>query len=462
MNNTLKLYTIVFSILGLILFGLSGCNFDSPEHQANAMQKTLDEHEGHGHAEEAKDEHAGQDGHAEHNLGAADDMDESVEELFAASCEHNMKTYKCEECRYEVGVAKVPQDLIKQKLVEVQKVAERNFNSGITLTGEVHFDERKIAHISPRIPGIVSKVLVDLGQTVKAGQVLIELESVELAESQADYLEALAQKRLAKKSESRQKTLHEQKITSEKEYLQAQQVYESSKIRANSLRQKLMRYGATKAEVSKLEKQGLSYATGKLAVSAPFSGDILQLHTVRGEGVEPGSEMLLIGDTSSLWVWVDLFESQLASVRKAMQADGLPVSLMVRAYDNEMFSGKLDFVGKVMDKNLRIVKARVTLNNIEGKLKPGMFARVYLGLDKSQNKPSVPETAVVYDEDRQFVFVHQMDDYFVRRAVKTGSNVDGFIEILDGLTANQTVVVTGAFLLKSDVLRSKMGEGCAH
>jgi cobalt-zinc-cadmium efflux system membrane fusion protein len=433
-------------------------------------------HAGHGHEadahEDADDHNAGEhnagesahaeDGHEGHGHEGPGDLEKTAEQLFAEACEHGIKTYACDECRYEVGVVKVPHDLIEQGLVKVEKVRTHNFNSGIALTGEVRFDERKIVHLSPRVAGVVSRVAVDLGDSVTAGQVLVELESVDLAEAQADYLEALAEKRLAQKTLKRQQSLHEQNITSEREYLEAQQIYESAGIRTNSAHQKLLRLGVSDGAIALLEKQGQSSATGKLLVRAPFSGEVLELHAVLGERIEPGAEMLLVGDTSALWVWVDLYETQLADVKKAMTDDGLQVRLNVRAYPDEWLPGRMDVVGKVMDEQTRTVKARVVLDNSEGKLKPGMFATVQLELDVSAGRLAVTDTAVLSDDGRAFVFVHQDGDYFLRRAVTPGRKAGGYVEILDGLTADQTIAVAGAFLLKSDVLRSKMGEGCAH
>ena len=431
------------------------------EHKKEGCSEDCAGHEEENHAEHEEEGHAGH-GHEGHGHGESADLDKTVEELFAASCEHNIKTHTCEECRYEVGVVKVPPDIIKQGLVKLEKVQLRDFNSEVELTGEVSFDERKIAHLSPRVSGVVSRVAVDLGDTVKAGQMLVELESVDLAEGQAEYLEALAEKRLAQTALKRQQSLRDQNITSEREFLEVQRAFESAGIRANSSRQKLLRLGISEAGIGTLRRNGQSAATGKVSVNASFAGDVLKLHAVRGERIEPGAEMVFIGDTTSLWVWVDLYESQLAEVKTAMNRGNLPVSIGVRAYPGERFSGKVDFVDRVMDEHTRTVKARVTLENPEDKLKPGMFAHVRLGLDASGGRPSVPETAVLSDEGMDFVFVHHDGDYFIRRRVSKGGSAGGYLEILDGLEANQLVAVAGVFLLKSDVLRSKMGEGCAH
>ncbi len=210
----------------------------------------------------------------------------------------------------------------------------------------------------------------------KPGQTLAILESVELAEAQAAYLGALAQQNLAKKSYDRQKALREQNINSEKDYLEAQQQFETAKIRSNSAKQKLLRMGISSGAVSSLAQKGHSSATGWLPISAPFDGEVLEIHAVRGERIEPGAETILFGDISSLWVWIDLYESQLADVTTAMSDEGLPVTISVRAWPDEQFSGRVDYIGKMMNEATRTINARVVLDNPQGKLKPGMFAKV--------------------------------------------------------------------------------------
>lgn len=476
-----SLMIILFPVLlFLLVFGLSACDRPAIGQETSAQ----DEHAGHGHEkttvttkensrcapgedcddhEDENGEHPGES-HEGHDHGEAEesDLDKPIEELFAASCEHDLKTHACDECRYEVGVVKVPQRLIEEGLVSIQEATKRDFDSEIPLTGEIRFDDRKVATLTPRVSGIVSRVSVDLGDAVKSGQTLVELESVELAEAQSAYLEALANKRLAQKSFVRQQSLREQNITSEREFLEAERDFESADIQASSARQKLLRLGMSDSGVKHLVRQGQSGATGTVSVTAPFPGNVLELHASLGERIEPGHAMLRISDTRSLWVWVDLYEAQLANVKRAMNGDGLPITLTVPAYGEDAFSGRLDFVGQVMDEGTRTVKARVTIENPNGKLKPGMFARVRLGLDPTKGAVAVPMSSVLSDEDRDFVFVHYKDDYFVRRPVTKGRTLDGYVELLDGVEPDRRIAVAGAFLLKSDVLRSKMGEGCAH
>ena len=114
-----------------------------------------------------------------------------------------------------------------------------------------------------------------------------------------------------------------------------------------------------------------------------------------------------------------------------------------------------------MDENTRTVKARVTVYNKERKLKPGMFCRVNLKTAFQGKGLFVSKKAVLTDEGENFVFVKYTGDYFLKRGVKQGEEKGEKIELLEGVTENQEVVNNGAFLLKSDILRGKMGAGCA-
>ena len=441
--------------------GHEGCT-GHDDHDKHAHAPAHDAKAEAGHEDHGEEGEAGHDGHEGHNHGPARDMESPVETLFAQHCEHAIATYTCEECRYEVGVVKVPKALMTQGLVETLPVQQRDFDSEIELTGEIQFDAGNIVRLGPRAAGVVRRIKVDLGQKVKAGQVVAELESVELAEAQSAYLEAAAERRLAKKERDRQKALRESNITSEREFLEAQQRHESAAIRSASARQKLLRMGLRDRDISALNKKGHSGATGLLPVVAPFGGEILELQAVRGERVEPGAGLVLLGDVSTLWMWVDVYEDALGAVRRAMQGSGLPASVAVRAYPEERFTGTLNYIAGTMDEATRTVKARILLENPAGKLKPGMFARVRLGLKQNGKQLAVPVDAVLLDGEDRFAFIHHKDEYFVRRRVQTGRQIDGYVEITGGLQPGQTVVSTGSFLLKSDVLRSKMGEGCAH
>jgi cobalt-zinc-cadmium efflux system membrane fusion protein len=145
----------------------------------------------------------------------------------------------------------------------------------------------------------------------------------------------------------------------------------------------------------------------------------------------------------------------------AAERGGLRAGVTVKAYPGEVFPGTVDFVGPTMDEKTRTVKVRIAVRNPAGKLRSGMFASVLLYLPGEVEALALPRAAVLSDEGRSFVFVHLQGEYWLRRPVRTGRATLDWIEVTSGLAGGETVVAEGAFLLKSDVLRSKMGAGCA-
>lgn len=417
-------------------------------------------HAGHDHGAEAEGGHAeAGEGHG-HGEAKASDLDQPVEALMARSCEHGKRTFECDECRYEVGVARVPRAMLDDGIVRTAVASRRRLEAPLPLTGEIRFDERRVTHLAPSTESRVRAVRVSLGQRVRAGEGLVELESVALGEAQSQYLEARGALELARRSAERADALRKDQIASEKEWLVARQEHEAAEIRARAAREKLVRLGLSAAEVEALPERGGAAGRGALALRAPAAGIVLEMHAVPGELVRPDQAIITVGDLADLWLWADLYEDQLGRVVSAGKAP-LRAGATVKAFPGEVFPGTVDLVGPTMDEKTRTVKVRIGVRNPDGKLRSGMFAAVQLYLPGEEEALAVPREAVLADEGREFVFVHHHGDYFVRRPVVTGRRSVDWVEVRQGLSGGETLAAAGAFLLKSDVLRSKMGAGCA-
>jgi RND family efflux transporter MFP subunit len=185
------------------------------------------------------------------------------------------------------------------------------------------------------------------------------------------------------------------------------------------------------------------------------------MHAVSGEVAKTAETLVTVGDNQVVWVWADLYERDLAAVKKAQTGQTLTARITVNAYPNESFSGTVDWVSPAMDEISRTIKVRVQVKNADGKLLAGMFAAVTLFLPGDEETLAIPQKSILEDAGRTFVFVHHQGDDYLRRPVVAGRSWDGWVEIKQGITSSQVVVADGVFLLKSDVLRSKMGAGCA-
>lgn len=395
----------------------------------------------------------------EEEEGGTPALDRSLEELTALTCEHGKKTFECDDCRFQIGFVRAPASLRADSqgggLLQMGKAARQKVAVPVALTGEVGFDERRVGHVSSQVEGIIKKVHVALGEKVTKGQALIELESVAVGEAQAAYLEAQGLLELARRSFDRASGLRREKISSEKEFLQAKQELDAAQIRADSALGKLARLGTGPAETAS------GSSPGRILLRAPIDGAVLVMHAVPGEVAKTDESLLTVGDNTVVWVWADLYERDIASVQRAQAAGQLSASVSVRAYRGELFSGTVDLVSPAMDESSRTVKMRVEVDNHDGRLLAGMFAAVEVFLPGEDETLAVPRDAVLEDEGSSFVFVPYGDEYYVQRRVVPGRTWAGMVEIRSGLEPGQAVVAEGSFLLKSDVLRSKMGAGCA-
>lgn len=397
------------------------------------------------------------EGH-EHENDKESDLDRTVEDLFFDTCEHNIKTHECDECRYEVGVVKASEDLFKKNILKTIRAQKRNIDTPLRLTGEIQFDDRRIFHVSTQAVGVIRKVNVKQGDVVIRGQELLEIESIDVGNAKAAYQEALAIAKLAQKEHARMQALRNEGISSEKEILRTKQGLDAAKIRVTAARGTLKRLGMNG---SKTRGVSLLGSSGKLILKAPADGTILNMHAVSGELVKSSDAVVTIGDNSSLWVWADLYEHDYAAFSKAQATAKLSAKISVKAFGLKTFTGTVDFISPFMSETSRTIKVRLELPNPKGKLLAGMFANVDVFLPGDRQALSLPARAVLTDAGREFVFVHHKDDYYIRRPVVLGQKTGDQVEITEGLKGGELVVANGAFLLKSDVLRSKMGAGCA-
>jgi cobalt-zinc-cadmium efflux system membrane fusion protein len=202
-------------------------------------------------------------------------------------------------------------------------------------------------------------------------------------------------------------------------------------------------------------------AFAQLEVKAPRSGVITVQNVTEGRFVENSQALYTIADTSNVWVWCDLYERDLGPLHDRLaRGDKLPANVKVTAFA-DIFPGAVDLLDSAINETTRTVKVRVQAANEHGRLRPGMFAAVEIPLTDGTRVALVPRQAVLSDEGRTFAFVHWKDDLWLRRDVIIGRPQDEMVEVLSGLSAGDQVVASGGFLFKSDILRAKMGAGCA-
>ncbi len=389
----------------------------------------------------------------------ASDLDRPVAELLAARCEHGIPTYTCDECRYEVGVAKAEARLFDPAQGGVMRaavVAAGPARAYRELPGEVVLDANRSVTVTPPAAGIVTAVGVDLGDRVRRGDPLVRLECPAYREAAARLAAAAAAEEAAAATLAREEKLFARRICPEKDVIAARAEHARTRAGVRSAEAVLRSLGVPAGEIATLPS---AEDAGLLVVRAPLDGVVVDRRAAAGARVEPGAPLVAVADTGTVWVLAELHETDVAAVTAA--GDGAPAQVEVAAWPGRLFPGRVRVVSGTLDPLTRTARARVVVDNAEGQLRAGMFARVRLAVATEGTAINVPREAVLEDAGRAFAFVRLRGDYFIRRPVRVGAVFGDLVTVTAGLAPGDEVVTAGAFLLKSDVPRSKLGAGCA-
>lgn len=320
----------------------------------------------------------------------------------------------------------------QQAGIRVVPVQARTLPQTITAPGRVVFNERRLAHLTARVSGRVEEVHAFLGDRVQTNELLARIYSQDYLAAQSEFIQS--EERL-KLSAARNDSL---------ELRTARSIFESS-------RQKLFVMGAQPQDVDEITDTHVPNPF--VEVRSPFEGTVTESGDILGHVVEPGGLLFHVADLATVWVLVDIYEKDLSRIQA-----GLPADVEAAAYPGETFHGRLTVIFDVVDETTRTVKGRVEVENRTFKLKPQMFVTVNLQSPGLANAMMVPGPAIQTEGDARFVFVQQADTVFARRAVRTGRQIDGLIEILAGLVDGERIVTDGAFVLKSELAKASFGE----
>jgi len=347
----------------------------------------------------------------------------------------------------EEKLVKMSAEVQKQSGVVVAPAKKQRLAGVISATGKVEANADRIAHVSPRIPGKIVAVRSSLGDSVAAGQVLVTLDSVELGEALNRYHQSRTKLALAQSNMDRIKVLVDKKIAARKEILQAETDYKTAQTELHTDEERLSLYGINLSDLkSDNHKKPL------LPVRSPIGGVITEKHAIVGELSDPSKSLYTVADLSSVWVLVDIHEKDLAKVRRGQAA-----TVIVGAFPDKKFRGRITYLADLVDEATRTVKARVEVPNPGRKLKPEMFATVELAI--AADAPpvlAVPEEAVLELDGKKVIFVAEKETEFEPRVVELGRTVGGMVEVVSGLKEGERYATKGAFTLKSELKKEEL------
>lgn len=334
--------------------------------------------------------------------------------------------------------------------IQTEKAKSEQCTSVLKAMGKVLAPRPQTAIVSHAFPARVAQIHVKIGDWVDQGQPVIDLDSQDVGQAKSEFYKATANCELAKLNCEREERLSESGIGVKKNLLAAEAEYKVAQAEVEAAHKRLHILGFTEDQVKEVAETHQINPT--ITLDAPIAGKVVAIKAVRGAMVDQSTEILRIIDPTLLWVDAEIYEKDLAKVRI-----GQEVEIEVPAYPEEIFPGKLSYIGDLVDEETRTITVRAEVRNDDQRLKPGMFADVKILLNGGEQMLVVPLAAVLEQGNEKIVFVRE-NDRFARRRIETGI-VDGdYQQVVSGLEPGEEVVIEGNHELKSklqeDVLRA--------
>lgn len=339
----------------------------------------------------------------------------------------------------------------------VQDTPAATSGVGLEVPGQVEVDPRRVALVSSRIAGRIERLAAVEGDRVSAGQPVAYLYSPEFLVAQADLAQAVRRAEVLAGSEDER----------------------GARALVDAARRRLRLMGAGEAEIRRAAAGGEPATT--LALRAPIAGSVMQAHLLPGAAVQPGEAIFSLADLSVADVVAEIAERSLPLVQTGQRA-----TVTIAAYPAMRFEGEVERLRDQLNPETRTVRAVIHVPNGSRRLRPGMFATVRLdvstgdalalapggataaaaGATARATVLTIPESAVVTDGERRFVFVEVGPRAYERREVRVASLAPPgsstprtpAVVVQDGLRAGERVVVSGAFTLKSELAKAALGD----
>lgn len=321
-----------------------------------------------------------------------------------------------------------PMQLTPQRMqsigVKLGTAQIKSVNSELRTTGNVEVDERRLATIQTRFPGWIRRVFVDATYDyVRKGQPLFTIYSPDLVTTEQEYL-------LARKNQQRLQNSSVSGVSPGADSL------------VSAARERLQQWEIPEDEIAKIESTGRVITD--LTINSPVSGFVKERNALPNMYVQPETKLYTVADLSTVWVYAQVFQTDLARVKP-----GDAATVSVDAYPGRAFRGKVDYILPEVDMNTRTARVRLVFPNQALALKPGMFVNVTLK-NSLGRALTVPASAIFHSGSRNLVFISKGEGNFEPREVSLGERAGDDYAVLKGIKAGETLVTSANFLIDSE------------
>lgn len=341
------------------------------------------------------------------------------------------------------GRVELPPDTVKSQDIGVETAGPGRLKQILELPGEIALNSDKVAHVVPRLAGVVTDVRAHLGDRVRKGDVVAVLDSRELADLRSEYLTELKRVELARATFEREETLWKKKISPEQDYLVSRQALAEADIRAQAAIEKLLALRLSRTDIERLSTEPVR-ALARYEILAPFDGTIIEKHLAVGEAVKEDATIFVIADLSMVRVEVTINAKDLAAIK-----EGHVVTVRSDVTGSQA-TGRLAHVGSLVGEQTRSAKAHALIPNPDGRWRPGLFVTVHAVEEEATVPIAVKADAIQQFRDWDVVFI-QVGNLFEVRPVKLGRRDRERAEVVSGLSAGDRYVSRNSYILKAEL-----------
>ena len=363
--------------------------------------------------------------------------------VFLGACSE--KSNEAESQRINPNEVKASDEMLQQ--IKIQQATKIPIKRSLDIPGSIEVKQNLLARIGSPVKGRIIEISGILGQTVKQGDILALINSIELAQQQLNYIKSVQMVELKTKAYERAVLLFDADVVSEAQKLERKTELSAAKAEMEASKDQLFVMGMTLKEIEDIQSE--TQIDAITSIVAKIDGKIIKKNVNVGQVVEPTEDIFTIAELSEVWGVAQVPERQIGFLK-----EGDDILIDVPAYEEKHVEGKISYLGDIVDPVTRTVTIRTEIDNSHGLLKPDMLITIKVS-GKEVEKVGVPVNAIVSIDDIPNVFIKIADNKFLLRPVTLGIKNKEFIHIEDGLMEGEEVVIDGAFHLNNERLYTK-------
>ncbi|MDR6547552.1 cobalt-zinc-cadmium efflux system membrane fusion protein [Chryseobacterium rhizosphaerae] len=351
---------------------------------------------------------------------------------FITSCKDpKSETPQSQDLQIKGDHVMIPENNPVLKTIKTEVVTEEEHSDGVVSAGTIQAIPNHYAEIASPFSGRITKSFIQLGQNVSAGSPLFEILSSDYFSVQKDYTDALNDVQLAEKNYRRQQDLVKHGVGIQKELDEAETDFKNKKTSLSNASSALKVYNSKGGGIG-----------SPLIVRAPISGEIISNKIVNGQYLKGDADpVVIIAELSKVWISGDVKEKDIRFVNI-----GDHVSVKISAYPDRNITGKVYHINEIVDENTRSIKVLIECDNPDRKLKPGMYATVNFSTTPEKTV-MIPVTALMQQDNTQYVWIKTGKNQFTRRSVATGETDQKSVRIISGLKPGETIMTEGGIYM---------------